>query len=100
MEFLINCFNIWGLSSITNDNKFKKVLFSFITSAFSASIVKISSKSLINFFDTKFMTLFHEVRSLGAIEDIFKTQSSIFIEKLIDLVEILFKVSFNISSSS
>ena len=46
------------------------------------------------------MTLFHEVRSLGAIEDIFKTQSSIFIEKLIDLVEILFKVSFNISSSS
>ena len=42
------------------------------------------------------MTLFHEVKSLGVIEEIFKTQSSIFIEKLIDLVEILFKVSFNI----
>ena len=75
-------------------------MFSFRLSAFSARIVKISSKSLINFLETKKITLFQTVRSLGDLEDIFNTQSSILIEKLIDLAEILFKVSLKISISS
>ena len=77
-----------------------KILFSFRLSAFSARIVKISSKSLINFLETKKITLFQTIRSLGDLEDIFNTQSSILIEKLIDLAEILFKVSLRISISS
>ena len=75
-------------------------MFSFRLSAFSARIVKISSKSLINFLETKKITLFQTIRSLGDLEDIFNTQSSILIEKLIDLAEILFKVSLKISISS